>query len=85
MSNVAEWNEKLAAMKANINGRLVQNDELHKKLEKEMENIFLHKLTPEEQKTVERPRRPLLQSERSLIAHNNKGELIGFDDDEEFF
>ena len=79
MTNVEKWNEKLAEMKANRmgpHGRVVRHAEVEDKLCAEMEALF-SEMTPAERDSVERPLPP---TQRSLIAHNNNGELIGYED-----
>lgn len=80
MTNVEKWNEKLAAMKANRNGpsgRVVIHAEVEERLCAEMEALF-SEMTREERASLEYPEPPI---RRSLIAHNDEGELIGYEDD----
>lgn len=77
---VSLWNEKLAAMKANRDdrfGRTPKDDALEDRLLGEMQAIF-ETLTPEEQAMVERPLPPRYRT--SLIAQDQYGRLIGFED-----
>ena len=81
--HVDRWVIKLAEMQRNMNGRLVADEVLHLQLEEEMESLRAA-MTVEEWASVEKPLRPVLRGDLSLIAHNSKGQLIGYEDlDEE--
>lgn len=80
MTNIEKWNAKLAVMKANRDerfGRTPKDNALEERLAKEMAIIF-EALTEEERQIVERPLPPRFRS--SLIAQDEYGRLIGFED-----
>ena len=82
--HVTRWNEKLVEMKANRHGphgRVVRRMDLEDELVVEMEGLF-SAMTKEERASIERPETPTYPS---LIAHNDKGQLIGLEDDEETY
>lgn len=74
---VKRWAVKLAEMKANRVGRCPRDIDLEDSLCKEMEVIF-EEMTPDERVTVERPEPPIIRN--SIIAQNEDGSLIGYED-----
>ena len=79
MTRVELWNEKLKALKANRhgpNGNVVKDRTTEERLAIELECLF-SEMPREERESVERPEPPIWPS---LIAHNSKGQLIGYED-----
>jgi hypothetical protein len=78
MTNVEKWEVALIKMKANRLGtsRVIKHQAVEDELVAEMEVLF-SEMTPAERDSVERPEPP---TQRSLIAHNSQGQLIGYED-----
>jgi hypothetical protein len=72
-----QYDAKLKALLANRRGRRVVDPNLEARLADEMYEIFIQ-LTPEEQTQVQRPEPP--NGVFSLIAHDDQGRLIGYED-----
>lgn len=83
MKKVEQWNKALAAMKANRGeGEIPKSWVTEDKLCIELERLF-SEMTVQERLLVERPVPP---RRLSIVAHNQKGQLIGYEDlDEEYY
>ena len=80
----AHWNELLTELKANRNDRVPKVREVEERIIEEMEGIY-HSLTEEAREGLERPEPPRYRdTPMDLIALNDRGQLIGFEDEEDW-
>jgi hypothetical protein len=81
VSRTELWASKLAEMKANRHGRIPKDRAVEERLAEEMLELW-EQLSPAEQGAVERPEPPRYRdSPMDLIALNDRGYLIGFEED----
>ena len=77
----AKWAELLVEMKANRKGRIPKDRDKESAIADQMTDIFLA-LPDEERAKLERPESPrTLDRPIDLIALNDKGRLIGYEED----
>lgn len=80
MSAVERWNEKLAELEANRNGRIPKDRATEDRIVGEMEAIHAE-LSDAERRTVRRPQAPrYIETSMDLIALDGQGRLIGYED-----
>lgn len=80
MNAVERWNEKLAELEANRNGRIPKDREIEERVVGELEVIFAD-LTDAERASVRRPPSPrYIERPIDLIALDDRGRLIGYED-----